>query len=166
MKRLNLFFTLFIGLTISSCSSDEQKNCIKNSTIETDFVVELNIKSSKEIYSDSNFTISISTYTSPNGDGIRDTFFITIKNLNDNTTFNSLTSNNSEEFIASAELKISNECDEIFSTSDINNLTWYPGYIPPQLEGTYNVDLKMTLIDDTNINLKNSFEVLLTSDLP
>ncbi|WP_298239515.1 hypothetical protein [uncultured Algibacter sp.] len=165
MKKLTIIYALLIGIGISSCSSDNN-NCLKSKTIDVGVIEELKIVSHKEIYADSNYEIWISTFSSPNGDGIRDTFTIIIIDINNGGEFDSSTSTNAVEFLKSAELKISNECEEIFSTNNINNLTWYPGYQPPQPEGIYNVNLKLTLANDTNIDITDSFEVILTSDLP
>ncbi|MFD0837378.1 hypothetical protein ACFQ0I_16485 [Mariniflexile aquimaris] len=165
MKKLTMILALLIGIGISSCSSDNN-NCLKSKTIDVGVIEELKIVSHKEIYADSNYEIWISTFSSPNGDGIRDTFSIIIIDQNSGGEFDSSISINSAEFLKSGELKISNECEEIFSTNNINNLTWYPGYEPPQPEGTYNVNLKLTFANDTTIDITDSFEVILTSDLP
>jgi len=165
MKKLNLILILLIGTGNLSCSSDD-KNCLNSKTLDIEFGEEFSVASTKEIYADSDNKIWISSFTSPNGDGINDTFMIFIRNLNNGEEFDSTLSGNSEEFIKSGELKISNECEEIFSTNNINDLTWYPGYEPPQPEGIYNVNLKLTLLNDTNLDLKDSFEVILTSNLP
>jgi hypothetical protein len=165
MKKLNLLIGILIGFTILSCSSDDN-SCLQSKTLDIAFGEELGLNNSKVIYSDSNYKIWISSYTSPNGDGINDEFMLLIRNLENGEEFDSTINNNAIEFISEGELIISNECEEIFSTNNINDLTWYPGYEPPQPEGIYNVNLNLTLANNTNLDLEDTFEVILTSNLP
>jgi len=159
MKKLKLHIKIiFVALLIVSCNSDDQTSCVKRLTMDINSEIGIDLK---EIYFDSEFTVSISRFTSPNGDGSNDVFGILIVNLNNNEIFQSFSNSNPLEFIKNGELKISNECEELFSTNDTSKLIWNPGFEPPQPEGTYNVELKLTFINETSVNIKETFEVVL-----
>lgn len=171
---------LIIGLVytiIISCSKNENSNdslCVNPKTISLANVgQEFNYYGLKQVFSNSNFEIYVSKYSTPNGDLIRDSFGIYILRINDGAAFSNypfldvdnVESNpnlgfNPTGFFSEGSIKISNKCVEVFSTQNINTLYWIPTFNPRQVEGSYSVELKLKLDDNTEVNVNTTTEVI------
>lgn len=159
---------------LASCSeSDSGGNCLAPKTLTA--IVnpgnELRTLSYKEVYSDAHHKIYVSQYLTPNGDAIRDNFgFVLIKN--DNTAYSNYPYEPSDHlealsitadpagFFSEGSITVSDNCNELLSSTDINRLFWWPHFQANTAEGTYKVNLKLKLEDNTAVDIHTTTEVL------
>jgi len=168
-----LIFGLFVLLV--SCNESDSTSCLDKKTITTinNPGDEFETQGYKEAYSDANYKIYVSLYLSPNGDAVRDDFgFFIVKN--DDTAYcnysgikadhleNLQISNEPTGFFSEGSLRISNNCDSLFFNENINQLNWAPSYTANTPEGTYKVNLKLKLDDNTLVDINTTTEVLKT----
>lgn len=170
--------TLALVAILFSCSGDDDQGnnsniteCIPASTMEVTISEEFQHSFGfKEVYSAGNYTVSVPYFVTPNGDGVRDSFVIYIKNTETGTSFISSDSDiiesadgavtNPEGLITSANLTIGNNCEQVFETADIYRLWWNVLLETNEAKGIYNFDLHVVMEDGTIIDVSDTFEVL------
>ncbi len=163
MKKLIFLLTCLITL---SCSSDD--NCLRSLTGTTDNIPRTT--EFKEIYSDNNYKINITKFMTPNGDGINDTYKLYIEDLSNNTFYingdfgvtSNLSPNTTDDptnFFSSISLMVSNDCSDLYNSTDINDFSWLLDFNDPVEQGNYNIEFTVDMTNGRPITVSNNFDL-------
>ncbi len=164
-------FVPLVFLFLLSCSNSDSKICVTKKTISINNIgEEIQYDGLKLVFENEHYKIYFSRYISANGDAYRDGSGIFILKLDTGVAYsnwdfldsqiNVETVNDHSNYFSSGSLKISDNCNQLFFTESIELLAWFPLFQPAQAEGIYNVELKLQLADNTNVELNTSVEVI------
>ncbi|MFT6095860.1 MAG: hypothetical protein ACJAVQ_000761, partial [Nonlabens sp.] len=168
MKKIYLFFLIIVFFV--SCSSDD--SCVGGSTINIgDISNEFSRDRFVEVYSDNAYKVYFPLWLSPNGDGINDFFSFYIKDTSNNIYFGSATfgirdpfdenaTDNPTGFISNATLNVSNTCQDLYQTSNINELGWILDFQLETEKGAYQIDLDLEMINGSVISIREKVDVV------
>ncbi len=170
MNKVIVFASL-VFLFLLSCSSSDSKSCVDAKTISINNIEEeIQYDGLKLVFENEHYKIYFSKYISANGDAYRDGSGIFILKLDTGIAYsnwdfldgqiNIETVNNAADYFSSGSLTISDNCNQLFFTENIELLAWFPSFLPAQAEGIYNVELKLQLADSTDVLVNTSVEVL------
>jgi hypothetical protein len=165
MKK-NYFIISFCAL-IMACSSDD-KNCLRQ--LEQAQLPPSTQVTFKQVYSDSNYEISISPFMTPNGDGLQDSYVIYIRDLNNNnyyitsdrdfaSSIDPNTTENPSGFFTAIALSVSDDCETKNVSNDINNYRWNLDFDNQISEGNYNLDFTLDTVNGNPITVSTSFDL-------
>ncbi|MBS1533679.1 MAG: hypothetical protein JST78_01270 [Bacteroidetes bacterium] len=166
---MRVYFFLFLFLLVA-CSNSDSKVCVQTKTIKINSVPqEAAFDGLKLVFSNDHFKVYFSKYASVNGDMIRDGSGLYIVNQNTGVAYSSYdffsgeipeTVSDPTDFFTVASLKISNNCEQVFFSDDINNFMWFPGNPSSIAEGIYHAELKLKLADNSDVSVKTNFEII------
>lgn len=170
MKRVIIFIPL-VFLFLLSCSKSDSRSCVDQKTISINNIgEEIDYDGLKLVFENENYKVYFSKYISANGDAYRDGSGIFILKLDTGIAYtnwdflesqiNIETVSNSADYFSTGSLKISDNCNQLYFTDNIEMLSWFPSYQPVQVEGIYNVELKLKLADNTNVLVNTNVEAL------
>lgn len=172
MRKIKFSVLFFISLFLLSCNKDDSKSCLSPKTIMINSISqEGSFDGLNLVYENSNYKVYFSKYISSNADGYRDSSGLFILKLDNSIAYtnydffdnqiNIPTTFDPSDYFSTGSIKISDNCNQLFFTDNINQLFWYPTYSPEkQAEGIYNVELKLKLIDNTDVLVNTQVEVI------
>ena len=143
MKRI-ITFSLFALLI--ACSSDD--DCLRSVSGDTsEFPRRTNFV---EIYADANYKINATKFMTPNGDGINDFISLYIEDLTNNSFYvtdnpginGDVDPNTTEDpsaFFNAIEFTVSNQCETLHTSNDVNFYVWTINFDEVTSQGNYDL---------------------------
>lgn len=168
MNKIGQLFLVIVFFV--SCSSDD--SCVGGSTMDIgDISNEFSRDRFEEVYSDNAYQVYFPLWLSPNGDGINDFFSFYIKDNSNNIYFGSATfgirdpfdenaTENPTGFISNATLKVSNTCQDLYQTNNINELVWVLDFQSETEKGAYQIDLDLEMINGSVISINEIVDIV------
>ena len=122
-----------------------------------------------EVFENDNFIVTVPNFISPNGDGFNDSFSIRIERKGSEVLFvsagdtleNAEITSNPEGFLLEGSLIISNNCEAIFVSQDVNSLVFDPvsSSIDDLPTGNYSLGLRLVLDDGEIVEMGNALDI-------
>lgn len=165
MKKILAIIVLSIA--VISCESDE--NCLR--PVENSTVDNFSPTRFKVVYTDANYNVSLSTFITPNGDALNDVYALYIQDLATNTFYvtddfgitTTLDPNTTEDpsgFFTAIDVAVSNKCDVLYTSTDVNDYQWLLDFNNPIAQGNYNIEINLTTVNGNPIQISNNFDII------